>query len=882
MPKIDARMISLFSRDARRDPFPKNLKEETTGYSFSFYDAIDVRKAEIEEGPAHGALLSAYENSPVPDGGGSFSYRQVLFAFRDITDEEADGDSSESIDGFWDSSEDPLLFVSMINVRSTGKIRETLEKIEKIFGTKHCRPYLTFDHCDIIIFFKGKRFSDFVDRIFKLNYGNDVVEDTITLFTFLNESRFPREKYAGISDETFGVNIRVGVQYFPGFEAFQEKIGEADRKCGMPKTSFYRLLGRNDAAACNQAANLAWLAELKDQMDRDEGPVWYTTYDMEVLVRCGQKNYESPPPSGPPEPALRRKMEERCLDFEKTYREKCGEMGIAADEVFLRWLKRTSALSVSFFENRLSADLGTCLAPQFFDILEYGRRFFASEKTEPGHMDEIRKVFQEFFSNISILTDSLNHSNRQFIQFPSYNSISFEMPPKIMAYFSVLAKDLVEVFQDEEALLYGVTISPKFACELDVSSFAVYQVLERDELIAISIEERWLYSLLLTTEAMAHEISHFVGEGNRCRERRREFFVKCAVSELLDDLFYNIQCELPAACGVSPEEPPRDEFLTVSWDSVRALVDRLWGLLNRLDGDGERPAPGLHLLEEVYQDCLNLPGMIDGHPALRQELFQWLRENLAAEGPLLKRLTQKNAGKLGLPELAGEEAWTPGGIERLKESGLWEYCRNFAGDVIYHAMRWLLAEGTRKNKGMELLSYTPLFYGAAYYDYNITAHIAYMFSETFADLQTILLFDMNMEDYYRLLLEGRQDAPYDALPRMTAVARALLCRGLWDEEQAALREDGEAACTLRKAVGLEESRIVDLQEYGISPNLVYYLTGYLSECVDAVLKTLEEHAALRDQLRGIHESLKSEHSISGLSGEMLKFIDEYRGRLSGG
>lgn len=894
MPKIDARMISLFSRDARRDPFPKHLEEETAGYSFSFYDAIDVKKVEIEEGPVHKALLDTYEKSQDPGGGSGFTYRQVLFAFRDLTDGEANGESPQSIDRFWDDSEEPLLFVSMINVKTAGIIQETLEKIETIFGTEHCRPYLTFDHCDIIIFFKGKGFSDFVDNIFDLNYGHNLVEDTITLFTFLNEKRFPREKYATISGEVFDVNIRVGVRSFPGFETFKEKVCALDKKDGGPDpdnsmlpAAFHRLLGRNDVAVCKRNATMAWLAKMKDLVDQE--PVWYTTYDMEVLVSCGKKSYASSTAGGslpeePTESPLDREMEHRFQKFKETYEDKCREMNTATDEVFLRWLKRASGLSVSFFENQLSADLGTCLVPQFFDILEYGRRFFASEKTELGHMDGVRKVFQEFFSNISILTDSLNHSNRQFIQFPSYNSISFEMPPKIMAYFSVLAKDLVDVFQDKEELLYGVTISPKFACELDVSSCAIRQVLERDELIAISIEESWLYSLLRTTEAMAHEISHFVGERNRCRVRRREFFVKCAVAELLDGLVFDIQERLAAACDLSPEELPPEKYLTMDWASAQALVDRLWGLLNRLDGGGETPAPERDLYRvEVYWECLNLSRMIDSHPTLRYELFQWLRENLAVEGPLLKRMIQKNAGKLGLPELEGEESWAPGGMEQLKGNGLWEYCRNFAGDEIYRVMRRLLKDDAGKNKALKSLPYVPLFLGAANPEnYNIVAHIFYMFGETFADLQSILLFDMNMEDYYQLLLKDQRDTSYDALPRMIAVARALLCKGYWDEEKTTLGEDGEAARILQKGAWMEEDRIVDLQEDNISPNLVYYLTGYLSECVDAVQETLEKHATLRDQLRDIHGSLKTEDSISGLNGKMLAFIEEYRGRLSGG
>lgn len=894
MPKIDARAIYLYSRNPQEDGFPQ-LSDPEMNYSFCFYDAVKVKQIAYENEPV---LLAAYEKSLAGMTGlgkTPFPYQQMLFAFKDV---EEDGDLSSPssmprVDAFWQCTEYPLLFISLINLNNSKDLDNTLARIEEIFNKKRCLTYLTFDHCDVILFFRGDNFREFTDGIFKLNYESDLVDDTITLFTFANEAKFGLEKLEQKTDEKFGVHIRLGVKQYDGSKRFIEKAEALDKSPeGTSPLVSYRLLGRNDMALYHSAASLSWLAKLKELLNSEED-FWYTTYDLAVLVPYDKTEDFVPKTPVVPETTrigseIQEKMNRFYEEFQKAYCDKCEEIGLAPDDVWLRWLKSASNLAVSFFKSRLSVDLGTCLVPQFFSLLWYGTELFKSEKLQAEHMDRIREVFIEVFVNISILIESLNHSNRQFVQVPSYNSISFEMPPKLMAYFTALAYRLTQILQDRP-YLYSITISPKFACELDVSSFAVHSVLSDHEIITISLEERSIYKLQSTTEAMAHEISHFVGDANRCRDLRRECIIKCALAELIDDLVSDVQDKLLSQEGLA--DVP---LIGYEWDTLDNAVETLWNLWSSLDISSKSNSN--HYLREVYNDILNLPKHLDEQPSLRHALFDALNGILQSESTgssdgivFWRAMARKVSWKVGAPPPNDQE------FLDLQKQDKWDYYRAFIAKEIYSAMRELLGQYVAKNQRDAYSAGSSLFRPSKR---SRAAHIRYMFSETFADLQAILLFNMTWEDYCRLLIDKDLS---DALPRMLAVAKTLKDAGpevwpdTWPEDWPDMQSWENKAFHLPpgvkevdKFLNFEEAIVLDpkedcgeLQKLNFSPNLIYYLVKYLKECAKVIRRSLLSAGKqdLMKELLTIHQNLTPGGPIYGLNTALTQFISSFHKRL---
>lgn len=889
MAKIDVRAIYLYSRNPQEDGFPC-LLDDNLHYSFCFYDAVEIKQIELPEKNSS-ALLSAYETSLVDMENVDehpFPYYQVLFAFKDV-DETSSGSKS-----FWECTEYPLLFISLVNLNSSKNLARTLEKIEHIFDQERCQTYLTFDHCDILLFFRGNSFREFSDNIFQLNYESDLVNDTITFFTFSNAAKFPLEVLKQKTNESFGVYIRIGIKRYNESQKFIDKVEALDKTHDNQSVlTAYRLLGRNDMALYHSAASLAWLADLKEILNEEAGErdFWYTTYDLSVLVPYNREERFAPaskatPPSDFEDTAsigirIAKKMDQLYAEFRAVYLTKCKELGLVADRVWLRWLKSASNLAVTFFKSRLSVDLGTCLVPQFFGLLQYGTELFSSKRLKAEHMDRIREILTEVFVNISILVDSLNHSNRQFIQVPSYNSVSFEMPPKLMAYFTALAYRLTQVLQDRP-YLYSITISPKFACELDVASFAVHEVLDKHEIITVSLEERSIYTLQLTTEAMAHEISHFVGDDNRCRRFRRECMVKCALAELLDILICNTQEELVG-----------EVWIGYDWEMLNKGVETLWNLWDALAVPLKSESDAY--LRDVYRDLLNLPMNLDEQPSLRRALFQTLDDILQPENlefsdgdGFWQAMVERVAWKMGMPA-KGQT------LSELQQSGKWVHFRRFISDEVYRTMRTLLNRYAVQNQQDAYSTGSSLFHPQ---ETGNVRSIRYQFSETFADLQAILLFNMTWEDYCRLLIDADLD---DAPPRMLAVARTLKEAGTdvwtenWPEGWPKMQSwkdvdiqippdliEYSAFSCIEKAVTLDPRKdSVELQQLGFSPILIAYLVEYLTECAKVIRHSLlsEGKQTLVKELLTIHQSFNADVSVYDLNSALVEFISEYHKSL---
>lgn len=249
---IDARLISLYSRDTHSGIRP--LTESGQYYTFNYYDAIEVEEVKCENTSvlyaAYKQTIEKWENHGTP-----YNAKQFLLAFIDVLENGEEGYSEKEIKEFWDNTEFPLFFVTMINISNHDDIENVLNKIKNLFPPKQYLPYLTFDHCDIILFSRSNSFADYASQIFKLNYeGLPVIADSITLCTI------PSKVNLDI-DEKFGIYLRIGVRDYAAAEKFNKKIREYYQKKSQRRAiKQYRLLGRNDIGFYNPIATLKWLS----------------------------------------------------------------------------------------------------------------------------------------------------------------------------------------------------------------------------------------------------------------------------------------------------------------------------------------------------------------------------------------------------------------------------------------------------------------------------------------------------------------------------------------------------------------------------------------------------------------------------------------------
>lgn len=873
--RFDVRIISLYSRGVQ-DGVLQNARDSHFFYSFCYYDAIQISKANIGTGMIlQSAYSQALENGERNE---KFGVQQFLVAVADVMPKSnldpmpAHGYTINQIEDFWNSSEKaPLFFVSMINIKKSKDLLDVLANIRTEFPAAEGHlAYLTFDHCDIIIFSYGMNFCDYTKKIFKLYYGCEkILDDVITLYGFS-----PNRNLLASSEEEFRALIRVGVRDFPMATRFQKKV----EKLGCAVRHSW-LLGRNDISVLCENASLTWLADVRQALiDVDKSvpnsASWYTTYDLMVF---------SPDQSSEPDgnwisygesadcTNLCNRLKEDFTTFQSLYYQAYDKLkrehnlDLTPDDTWVRWLRDSYKLATSLMGSRLSIDLATCLIPQLQDLFKYAIKFFASgELNGREKIDKIHESFRIFFSNIAILVDSMNQTNRQFVQVPAFHLPSFNLPPQVLAYYTVLAQRIREVLQDDENTIYSLAISPELINILSVSSLAVQDVLPAHQWISISMDEMSFYSLKTTTGTLAHEISHFIGEKHRNRECRKNCILRCAFQMIFGDILQRIY-DLINQQYVQFGSGRQLKCPTFGLRELGRISDKLCTEAVRICGSKYNTSQYLFsrdltgILHGIPDDILYTPQFAD---IIFREVWN-----------LMERHPKKFAEMTNVLQDA---------FCHLNQSKKEDFIENAHFNKIIE--EWL--RGLFNHAITDIFSDFDTVDDLAESDIEIcrmVGSLCYMFRETFADLQAILLLDMAWIDYCHLMrryskscLDGRLIA--DSPLRMLAVSRALVGSGKW---YPALDDCGVLFDDIRQCVGLRiESSAQKLCDKNFNPTALYYLEDYLSACEQEIEKNLNPKANSKVKtLQQVYGKLSDKTAFIDLQETLLTFVEAYRENL---
>lgn len=869
--RFDARLLSLYSRGVQ-DPMLRGFSDTRRSYSFCYYDMIEVQRVEIGSGPVlkDAYLMAQAERGRRKKGPGS---GRSLVAVMDIGTDGSSGYTQDEINKFWALEQEfPLFFVSMLNLANAEDLEAALVDIKKNFRDMPHLAYITFDHCDIILFCRGDGFQEYARRIFNLYYASEKgLGDAITLYSFPDCKRLPE------TEERFAALIRVGVRDYLAREEFYKKLGEPLRK--------YWLLERNDIGFYREDATLSWLMQVREaalEVERENGRPWYTTYSLTVLIPDGTEKEQSWRNYGHSEEKrdaenLHRRVDRLYNEFREKYEAAHAKLRqenvqVYCDQVLLRWLEESYHLVVSLMSSRLSEDLGICLLPQFIDMLTYGIRLFSNPETITRNgLERVQKNFGDFFSNIAVLVDSMNQTDRQFVQVPAFHLPSFEIPPQIMAYYTVIIRKMLAALQDVDSdIFYGFTIAPKLVNTLSVFSLSIQDIPQKDEWISMNMDEMSFYTLCLTTETIAHEVSHYIGETLRKREVRKEYMVKCAFQFLLGELARRFSAEVDKRAECAYHKELEENKLLLYLDDLDRAAGKLWEQLQEFD-------PEWYGVDSNHYSCQmksvirQIPRDIESDWALSDAVIEQIGIVIQSAGEkggnrLWERLRFYVQWKLGM-QVSQPSSSACKALDAMVQDEADSILRKIIDDLMRtldslfeHPPEQVAGEPAKKL--WQQLDY-----------------LCYMFRETFADLQAILLLDMRWEDYCGLLLQGKKHPGIDHTPRMFAVTKALLGCGAWDLGD--IRTGGVFA-NIRDALALDPVNHADLlvKDHNIPPELSVYLIKYLTECAQDIRYFFDNKR--RDkvkELQTIHADLSDRSSFLKLQKTILRLTEDYWNQL---
>ena len=896
--EVDARIISFYSRDTDRAPV--KARDEYQHEMLEYFDVLEVAPADREL-----PLLSAYQQYRSSMGQEEYiSSRQVLFAFTDVVpDSGSDGFTREEIKTFWECNSEPVLFTTLVNVENEGNLQELIQRIHSSYPEGKYLIYYTLDYCEVVIFLKGNSFHQCAELMFNLDYGTEpemedsssaLLVDSITLCSLVNG--FVCKNQESLEKEDFGAYLRFGVADAGLMESFCDELKKLTKELSNVDLSKNWTLGRYDIGVFNPKANLKWVIEankLTDKIKRiseaensSDSIPWYTAHTCSILIKPNKIRYRGRISFHNADcQKLKRYMDRVRECFEATYTKTCKKLNIPADAVLLRWMREASTQAISFLGSNMMTDLGICLVPQFLDFFEYAWQLWNDDIVTNEQREQAEECFSTLFTNVSVLVDSMNHSSRQFIITPSFRTVAFEMPPKIMAYYIAVTHRLIDVFQDQdENLRYGFTISPKFARELDVRSLVLSEQMGGNQFLTIGIGEECLYRLQHTTVVLAHEISHFVGTSGRNRELRKTYIFMAELQSILMDLaeqlnkalveYYN---DLQKKTGAKMLEPiPPSGLVYVSWKSLKAEAQELLELLIACDESYQSKDTHIYA-KEVLLLLQKIPYHLC-NPALSDALFHFLWELLVID---FKGTT--NLGRA----MAQIELYYNNSNSRAQEE---EKEKKKADD---------LPKPLEYSVNKRILSVFAKFHVRPIFlqilkdyaeQYGITStgnpprvkQTCDSFSEAYADLQAVLLFNLKWQAYCNLFRHPDRTLPEIVQPRLLAMRLALFSdQKRWqtekdDEFSQAIRKIEALADTLQACGNNMEAWCKVLAAHAIDPSTVYYLVQYLTMCKKDIQAHFENSKEQVGELLDIYEELSDAHGARQLVSSMMKFIATYR------
>lgn len=318
-----------------------------------------------------------------------------------------------------------------------------------------------------------------------------------------------------------------------------------------------------------------------------------------------------------------------------------------------------------------------------------------SEETDTaGNLAEtLVDISNSFYKSILTLDSSIMHSERRFVMSDPYQLMLFDVPPKLIAYYTAVASNMAKTLNGRSKNKYVFLITPDVKKDIYVESITDNRDINSEiNILVIHVNERHIYNVSDTTKSLAHEIAHHVGQNQKLRKKRGVFFIKCyialLISKCLDsDLFTNHNSVDSVVC------------------IIENLVDDIFAIeKTELLSDKEK----YYYMDELKDNCLTL---------MRKKLKEvWKIDNK------LYDILHKHFGTQAILDYIRRSDHffaDPDKSSLANDTILYEYLYRHILEVAYEKLEPYLNDQKKVTKDIEFISF--------------------IFKEGYADVQMILL-----------------------------------------------------------------------------------------------------------------------------------------------
>ncbi len=741
--------------------------------AMGYFDMLEVKATKTKEG--EGPLMQAYTNTYRIASEADLKHSvQEIKAFTNIVDSSGNdvessadmkrGFTKEEIDKFWKDESLPM-YISMVHLDLEHCLDDIIRKICKIFKGRNYLYYITFDYSGIIVLAKNDTVKEYARKLLKLNYfcQNEMrIQDTFSVFSFNKRSlKTLFDKYAqkgngkkDIKDEDkdkgedkYLISVNISVKDLGLYQKFKKKLKKFEKKRNYSSKKTW-ILGRHDVSIVIDKGDIYWLTYVQYLLDKyssEKKAFW--TYESFVKIKVKERDYKTDQTQDQKEDASWEKANE---SLEEVYRKFCNNIERLRYDTYLVPVREVKNSIYAILKNGFAEDFIICMYQSFVEFLKYltdkMKEELTNENPQIRYREKFENCFSEYFSSLNSLVNSAMHSDRQFIQATAFNAIIYDVPPKIMAFYVAMVNKIQNIVRTEDDQEYTFVLAPGFSDEITVKIISYMEPEPpTDRILKVSISERSLYNPKTVICRMTHEIAHYVGDGCRKRDKRKAYMLKT--------LIYSVLIHI-----LDRDFPIDGEFY--------ALLDRI----DRIAGKNQ----------EFDTETMNYSVYLSSLHVSVLEFFIKDREVADEIRNYIKNKIEKIIKTNYIRKVVNMER-DSGGIycpENLSEI-VSDFDREYLSSLIYKDIQKKLQ---RIKRDVETDSQDSEF---NMNDFMRT--LISLYSETYADLQMILLLDISYDNYLQefiqdeeLDIERIEDSDED-LVRIAVISKLMQDVGLWTE-----------------------------------------------------------------------------------------------------
>lgn len=460
---------------------------------------------------------------------------------------------------FWKMEEYPFLFLSLIQLRMGDDIDigKALEKIELFLNQLinaegydiKVEIYYSLDSCDYILFLKSKLYEDgakiiqgMPSIVYKgsktLNYYSYSICG-INIEQYLSSSLPQTIKKIMICFVIKDFN-----KFQIWFDELKNKFPDVDENIAyavnVNRRFTYSRLGNEDVCInivnCELGLFLEEIANEKGLLN--ESNCSFKQGLMKLRIHFDDQQYYSAVKANVPE------IKGFSTLIEKYQKNIHGGL----EESLYPFTKKALfevLNSCSYFEQEYFArDIQFCIQNSFDIFLTKFNEFSEWNNTASDLLKNIYNKLNfndsviEYINGIMSVVNGALHTDRMFFQAPGFNAVLYDIPAKLLAFYTSFVKQITIKLNDNEEKSFAYLLCPDLYTQIVLLKLfdnqCIYPV---NRLLKGSIPVKFIFEPKRLMSELAHEVAHCVGDSMRKRPKRFTYMVSMFANTITYYLF---------------------------------------------------------------------------------------------------------------------------------------------------------------------------------------------------------------------------------------------------------------------------------------------------------------------------------------------------------